>query len=202
MRSACTAGSAVRPSCATFGGANAIGHLAAFLLQYIGDHYLGAFAREHTPRDCPHAGYRADYGPVAAQRWGRDQIARKGVGWRTSVFGELRSTPIPTQRCSAPSRPLCRRTALSTACAASPAPLFFVLFSQGSTGINFSFDGARAQPCCEKHNTIKCGEIVDVINASLRAERSNLAPPHPARSILPRRFAPRSDERQFPAEIE
>jgi hypothetical protein len=37
-------------------GPNGIGHLSAFVLQDVGDHYVGAFAREHPCRGCPHAG--------------------------------------------------------------------------------------------------------------------------------------------------
>ena len=40
-------------------GANRIGHLPAFVLQHVGDHHFGAFAREHARRPRPHAGCRA-----------------------------------------------------------------------------------------------------------------------------------------------
>ena len=36
-----------------------IGHLSAFMLQYVGDHHFGSFAREHARRGRPHAGCRA-----------------------------------------------------------------------------------------------------------------------------------------------
>ena len=36
-------------------GPDGVGHLPAVGLQYVGDHYLGAFAREHPRRGCPHA---------------------------------------------------------------------------------------------------------------------------------------------------
>jgi hypothetical protein len=40
-------------------GTDGIGHLPALVLQHVGDHYLGAFAREHARRGGPHAGRRA-----------------------------------------------------------------------------------------------------------------------------------------------
>ena len=52
-------------------GANAVGHLPAFVLQYVGDHHFGAFARKHTRRGCPHAGCSAgDDGNLASESHG------------------------------------------------------------------------------------------------------------------------------------
>ena len=49
-------------------GADAIGHLPPFVLQYVRDHDLGAFAREHARCGCPHAGCCAgDDGDLARE---------------------------------------------------------------------------------------------------------------------------------------
>jgi hypothetical protein len=52
-------------------GADGIDDLPAFVLQHVGDHHLGAFAREHARRRRPHAGCRAgDDGDLARESHG------------------------------------------------------------------------------------------------------------------------------------
>jgi hypothetical protein len=47
---------------------NTIGHLPTFVFQYVGNHYLGAFACEHARRRGSHAGCRArDDGDLASE---------------------------------------------------------------------------------------------------------------------------------------
>jgi len=56
-------------------GANSIGPLPAFVLQYVGNHHLGAFPREHARRGCPHAGCCAgNDGNLACQSHGRPPL--------------------------------------------------------------------------------------------------------------------------------
>ncbi len=51
--------------------ADGMGHLPAFVLQHVGDHHLGAFAREHARRGRPHAGCRTrDDGDLALESHG------------------------------------------------------------------------------------------------------------------------------------
>jgi hypothetical protein len=57
--------------------ANGICHLTAFVLQYVGDHYLGAFAREHARRGRPHPGGCAgDDGDLARESHGSPPFFR------------------------------------------------------------------------------------------------------------------------------
>ena len=67
--------------------ANGIGHLPAFVLQDVGDDYVGAFAREHARRGCPHAGGCAgDNGNLARESHGCPPFFE----W-CSAAGEVRS---------------------------------------------------------------------------------------------------------------